>query len=100
MEEIELLKAVRQIDEFVWPNYVDGSIANVPATVAALLGVPFEGLPPLRDECWRPLGNDVKRVVVLIVDAMGWNLLQSEKESLERVLGRTAVTSKLTSIFP
>ncbi len=95
-----MLKVVRQIDEFVWPNYVDGSIANVPATVAALLGVPFKGLPPLRDECWRPLGNDVKRVVVLIVDAMGWNLLQSEKESLEGLLGRTAVISTLTSIFP
>ena len=102
MAEIKLLEEVRQIDEFIWPNYENGSIANVPATVAALLGVPFAGLPPLRDELWRPLAGGVKRVVVLIVDAMGWNLLQSERRNgnLEGMLGETAVYSKITSIFP
>ena len=49
-------------DEFLPPDYSGGSIANVPATVAALLDVPFVGLPPLRNELWQSLAG-VKRVV-------------------------------------
>jgi hypothetical protein len=85
--------------ECLRPDYDGGSIANVPATVAALLGVPFAGLPPLRDELWRPLAG-VKRVVVLLVDAWGWNLLAQERENLAGLLGRTAVADSITSIFP
>lgn len=86
-------------DEFLRPDYEGGSIANVPATVAALLDVPFVGLPPLRDELWRPL-TGVKRVVVLLVDAWGWNLLAQERGNLAGLLERTAVASSITSIFP
>lgn len=86
-------------DEFLRPDYAGGSIANVPATVAALLGVPFVGLLPLRDDLWQPL-NGVKRVIVLLVDAWGWNLLEQERANLAAVLGRTAVSSSITSIFP
>ncbi|MCB9445126.1 MAG: alkaline phosphatase family protein [Ardenticatenaceae bacterium] len=86
-------------DEFLLPDYNAGSIANVPATVAALLDVPFVGLPPLHDELWRPL-TGVKRVVVLLVDAWGWNLLEQERQNLAGLLGRTAVSATVTSIFP
>lgn len=86
--------------EFIRPNYNNGSIANVPGTVAALLGVPFNGLPPLADSLWRPFSDDVKRVVVLIVDALGANLLALEQERLQGVLSKTAVSNTLTSIFP
>jgi hypothetical protein len=85
--------------EFLRPDYDGGSIANVPATVAALLDVPFVGLPPLRDELWQPLAG-VKRVVVLLVDAWGWNLLDQERDNLAGLLGRTAVSTSITSIFP
>ena len=85
--------------EFLRPDYDGGSIANVPATVAALLGAPFAGLPPLRDELWRPL-TGVKRVIVLLVDAWGWNLLAQERENLAGLLGATAVSASITSIFP
>ncbi len=87
-------------DEFLWPDYAGGSIANVPATVAALLDAPFVGLPPLRDELWRPIADGVKRVIVLVVDAWGWNLLEQERERIGSLLGMTAVQSQLTSIFP
>ena len=86
-------------DEFLLPDYSGGSVANVPATVAALLDVPFVGLPPLRDELWQSLAG-VKRVVVLLVDAWGWNLLEQERGNLAGLLGRTAVSSTITSIFP
>jgi predicted AlkP superfamily pyrophosphatase or phosphodiesterase len=87
-------------DEFVRPDYTGRSIANVPATVAALLGVPFAGLPPLAESLWRPLDGDVQRVVVLLVDAFGWNLFQQEESRLGGLLARAAVRGSLTSIFP
>lgn len=87
-------------DEFVLPRYDGRSIANVPATVAAILGTPFNGLPALEDELWQPAAAGAKRVVVLIIDAMGWNLLQLMRDELEAVLGETAVAGQITSIFP
>lgn len=88
-------------DEFLWPDYEAGSIANIPATVAAILGVPFVGSPPLRPELWRPLGQGVKRVVVLIIDALGWNLVQQERPSFAALTrGKTAVFDQITSIYP
>lgn len=85
--------------DFLPPDYDGGSIANVPATVAALLEVPFAGLPPLRTELWQSLAG-VKRVVLLLVDAWGWNLLEQERENLAGLLGETAVSASITSIFP
>jgi predicted AlkP superfamily pyrophosphatase or phosphodiesterase len=91
---------LREFDDFVWPDYDGGSIGNIPATIAELLEVPFVGLPSLHKPLWAPLAGGVKRVVLLIVDALGWNLLEREREHLEGVLGQTAVFAKITSIFP
>lgn len=94
-------------DEFVIPNYgANGrfgtTIANMPATVAGLLDVPFEGLPPLPPEMWRPLRPEggAKRVVVLILDALGQNLMQQEEPYLKSVLEQVAIRETITSIFP
>ena len=81
------------------PNYADATIGNVPATIAAVLGVPFTGLGPLAESLWQPLAGG-KRVVLLIIDAMGWNLLEKERDGLRGVLERTAVSARITSIFP
>lgn len=88
-------------DEFLPPDYADGSIANIPATVAGLLDVPFAGLPPLRREIWQPLGGDVKRVVLLILDSLGWQMVERERPSFTNLMaGKTAVLHPITSIFP
>ncbi|MCP4426181.1 MAG: alkaline phosphatase family protein, partial [Chloroflexi bacterium] len=86
-------------DEFLRPDYDGRSIANIPATVAALLDAPFAGLPPLEEPLWRPLAG-VKRVVALLVDAWGWNLLSQERERIGGLLSTAAVQGQLTSIFP
>jgi hypothetical protein len=88
------------LDEFTLPNYIDGSIANVPATIAALLGTPFSGLPALPTAVYAPLGEDVRRVVLLVIDAWGLNYLASPAEEVAAVGMRTAVSHQLTSIFP
>lgn len=85
---------------FVQPDYTGRTIANIPATAAAMLDIPFDGLPPLQAQLWQPLGNDIKRVVVLLVDGFGWNLLEKERPFLEPFLSRAAVVDKITSIFP
>lgn len=87
-------------DEFVLPQYNGRSIANVPATVASILQVPFKGMPPLKNELWQPFTVGAKRVVLLIIDAMGWNLLQLMEEELAPVLRHTAVYDQITSVFP
>lgn len=85
--------------EYYLPDYAGGSIANIPATVAKLLGVPFTGLAPLPEALWQPLG-DVKRVVLLTLDGFGWNLFQTHQERLTAVSAKATITGQLTSIFP
>lgn len=86
--------------EFVTPDYAGGTIANIPATVAALLQVPFDGLPPLRRSAWQALQDTVERVVVILIDAFGWNLLEAERPFLQPFLQQAAVVEQITSIFP
>lgn len=94
-------------DEFVIPNYGSigrsgTTIANIPATIAKLLDVPFEGLNPLPTEMWQPMRPEggAKRVVVLILDALGQNLIQQEEPYLQSVLEQAAIDETITSIFP
>ncbi|WP_420642083.1 alkaline phosphatase family protein [Candidatus Leptofilum sp.] len=86
-------------DEFTLPNYADGSIANVPATIAKMLGVQLTGLSALPEVMWRPLGG-VKRVVLLTLDGFGWNLFQARQDLVTAVSQRATITNQLTSIFP
>ncbi|KAA3653646.1 MAG: hypothetical protein DWQ04_35075 [Chloroflexi bacterium] len=99
LNDVELL-AQLQGEQYVWPAYDGGSIGNVPATVAELLGVSFDGLPPLHDGLWQPVAGGVKRVVVIILDALGLNLMRAMGDEVNELVGETAVSSHLTSIFP
>lgn len=87
-------------DEFLPPDYGGGSIANVAGTIAALLDVEFVGLPPLYDGLWQPLAGGVKRVVLLVLDALGQNLVERVGEGMFVMGGKTAVSAQLTSVFP
>ncbi len=87
-------------DEFVRPDYTGGTIANIPATFSALLGADFEGLPPLAEPLWRPLAGSVKRIVLILLDSFGWSLYQDQKHRLQWLEKRTAVSGKITSVFP
>lgn len=94
------MKPVSLPDEFVWPDYDGGSIANVAPTAAALLNIPFIGLPPLRESYWQSLAGDVRRIVLFTIDALGWNLIQQEQDALASLLQRANVAQKITSVFP
>ena len=85
--------------EFTPPDYDGGSLANVPATIAEMLGVPPPGLPALRDPLWKPLGR-AKRVVLLLIDSLGWPIFQRELAAFEDLLPQAAIQDKITSVFP
>ena len=67
-------------DSFVSPDYSGRSLANIPATVASLLDVPFQGLPPLQEELWSPIAGRAKRVIVLLLDSLGWEIFARERD--------------------
>lgn len=86
-------------DEFTTPDYQGGSLANVPPTIGRLLGASVGGLPPLHDPLWRPL-TGAKRVVLLLIDSLGWPIFQREQEAFEALLPQVVVQGKITSVFP
>lgn len=88
------------VPNFVLPFYDGRSIANVPPTIAHLLKSPIDGASALADDCWRPLGNDISRVVLLIIDGFGLNLYRECNPSWFEFDSEVAIQQSLTSIFP
>lgn len=65
----------------VLPDYRGRSILNLPATLGALLGVADGWVgPSLAPSLYAPLAGDWKRVILLLVDGVGWNRLERELE--------------------
>lgn len=67
-------------DGLVWPRYSGRSVGNLAATVCQALGVPKAlpqgALSPLAPGLVDDLFEGVRRVVLLVMDAMGWVALQ------------------------
>lgn len=91
-------------DDVVWPRYDGYSIANLPATFAAILGAQMQGLPPLPADLWRDLVGNVRRVVFVLMDAMGYRrfcrALDADPHSGWRPLAQRGRLFPLTSVFP
>lgn len=90
--------------DLVLPDYAR-SIANLPATLAAVLGADLPGaLPALPKEWWESLAHDAKRVVLLILDAIGWlhlrHFLSREKGCIFQQLAEQGRLLPIGSIFP
>ncbi len=71
-EILPRLKAFRlpgvDLDEqFVYPDYLGGSILNLPASICQWLGAEPLGTVPLRLELTVALPNDVRRVILVLV---------------------------------
>ncbi len=89
--------------EFVLPSYQGRSLANVPATIGAMLGVgPVGSLAPLAPAYWQGLGS-VQHVVLILLDALGWLQLTSELASSQTVfncLAERGILLPMTSVCP
>jgi len=87
----------------VLPHYGGYSIANMTASLAAWLGTPPFGTTPLAPELTDPLGPDVRRAVVLLMDSMGYLRFKEqlhEPGSPWARLSQAGVFGALTSVFP
>ena len=93
-------------DDVVWPRYDGYAIANLPATFAAILGtqMPAPALAPLPADLWRDLGRDVRRIVFVLIDALGYRrfrrALEADSKSGWRPLVERGRFFPLTSVFP
>lgn len=98
---------------WILPHYDGLCIANLPATIAAMLGgelstSPKQGMPAALATLPRALWEDwvpgLRRVVLVIMDALGYRLLQARWASGEgQVLSDLAAAGRLvplTSVFP
>lgn len=92
-------------DGMVLPAYGGRSIANLPPTVGRLLGVEsgWAG-PPLAADLLGALPGEVERVVVLLVDGLGWNRLRRQLADDDAGFGdldaRALLSTSLTSVAP
>jgi hypothetical protein len=91
--------------EFILPHYQGYSIANLPATTAALFDVRVSGTPPVPQEVWGSYAGDVHCVVQVLIDALGYHRLlrfmSGESDTLfHRLLRRGGQLIPLTSVCP
>jgi hypothetical protein len=86
--------------EFVMPHYRGLGIANLPATVAALLGGELPGAcPPLQRELWADWSDGLERVILVLVDALGYRQLLAAMDADEDlVFHRLAQAGRLVPL--
>lgn len=91
--------------EFVMPHYAGLGIANLPATIASLLGAGLDGAcPPLERDLWSDWGDGLKRIVLVVIDALGYRqLLEAMANDDQLLFHRLAHAGRMvpiTSTFP
>ena len=89
--------------EFVLPHYEGFSVANIGPTVAGLLGGSVPGGATLPHEVWADLAPGVRRVVLVLLDAVGYSRFQAALDDESLVFRRLAEAGRLfpiTSTFP
>ena len=91
-------------NDMIFPFYEGLSLVNIPGTVAKLLGTPAFGQPSLDDSIMQSLDGPYNKVILLLVDALGFNLfnrlLQHDKLSMWRRHYENAIFSPITSVCP
>ncbi len=95
---------LQQHDDLVLPSYDGFGLANLPATISNWLGGPTLNCGPLAEVITSKFQKRYKRVVLLLVDALGYSMLKrymlaGKAELWSRVLPKAALFP-ITSICP
>lgn len=92
---------------WVLPHYAGLSIGNLAATISALFGSPMAGaLPPLPDPIWTSRMPDLRRIILIVLDALGYRSLQKGDYALQqaphpvKLLGRHGGLSPEEMLVP
>ncbi|NOZ06639.1 MAG: alkaline phosphatase family protein [Chloroflexi bacterium] len=98
------LSSINRDDSFITPYYDGLCLSNVAPTVAAMLGAKRDEWRPLDGRLWEDLSTGIRRVVLLVLDAVGYLQLQrwmkEEPDTLFARLGRNHRLVPITSVFP
>jgi hypothetical protein len=90
--------------DFVYPDYQGGSILSLPSTVCQTLGAEPLGAFPLRPELTVTLPGDIRRVILVLVDALALHRLQrwmaNGTAPVWQYLAQQGRLSALTSVVP
>jgi hypothetical protein len=106
--ELEHILRARHVpgfpEHFVLPHYDSYSIANLAPTVAKILGVEMDGAaPPLPADLWDDIGEDIRCVLLIVLDAVGYLQLKrhlAEERSIFSTLADVGSLFPVTSVFP
>ncbi len=103
-------RTIKQIDrglrpgEFIYPAYSDLSLVNIPATLLKLFDIRIPHHAPLPDALTEGQTEGVRKVILFLVDALGYNQLRSVLRSEPNLIINELISrgrfSPLTSIFP
>jgi hypothetical protein len=89
---------------FTYPKYEGGSIVNIPASICRLLEAPEIGVGPLDAQLLAPLGSGIRRVVLILMDALALHRLRrwisAGSVSIWGELAQAGVLAPITSIIP
>ena len=100
----QTLAGLKNNEDVLLPNYHGYSLANLTPSISRWLGGPDLPAPVFSDEILKHFAPGYKRVVVLLVDALGYNQLvrlmeKGEADFWQKNLGK-ATLIPLTSISP
>lgn len=96
-------------EDFIPPKYADQSILNIPSSICKWLDIPSLGVPDLEagalcPEILLPPGNGIKRVILVLMDALALHRFQGWLENGDlpfwRDLLKDGQLAPLTSITP
>ena len=103
-------RTIKQIDqglrpgEFIYPAYSDLSLVNIPATLLKLFDIRIPHHAPLPDALTEGQTEGVRKVILFLVDALGYNQLRSVLRSEPNLIINELISrgrfAPLTSIFP
>lgn len=91
--------------DYVFPDYRGHGLTNIPSSICRWFGVPQIGAEPLANDYPNAIGR-FDRVVVVVMDGLGWLLLQNFMQVYPRefefwnTLSRNDLLLPLTSISP
>ncbi len=90
--------------QFIYPAYTGGSILSLPATIAQALSAEPFGAQPVLPELLVDLPGDIRRVILVLVDALALHRLQRWMSDgtapVWQQLVQDGKLSALTSVVP
>jgi hypothetical protein len=103
-------KTIKQIGqhlqpgEFIYPAYEDLSLINISSTLLKLFGIRIPGHSPLPDALTEGQTEGIRKVILFVVDALGYNqlcpILKAYPDLIINELIQRGRFAPLTSIFP